>query len=206
MAVAALIVYVAWIVIAFGIRTLVALRSTGDSGFRGLSGKILSVEGFAGVLFAVALCIGVAAPFADLAGVPRVPALDSSAVSWLGLIVAGFGVALTFAAQLSMGNSWRIGVDEEERTDLVVDGAFSITRNPIFSAMVVTAIGLVLMVPNALGMTGLVCLIVALELQVRFVEEPYLRRVHGGAYDAYAQRVGRFAPAIGRVRADALTR
>jgi protein-S-isoprenylcysteine O-methyltransferase Ste14 len=39
----------------------------------------------------------------------------------------------------------------------------------------------------------------ALELQVRAVEEPYLIRSHGDAYRAYAARVGRFLPGIGRL-------
>ena len=38
-----------------------------------------------------------------------------------------------------------------------------------------------------------------LELQVRSVEEPYLLRTHGDAYRAYASRVGRFVPGIGRL-------
>ena len=95
---------------------------------------------------------------------------------------AALGVGLTLAAQISMGDSWRIGVDEEERTEMVTDGAFAIVRNPIFSAMVVTAVGLTAMVPNVVSVIGLVALIVALELQVRFVEEPYLATVHGEPY------------------------
>ena len=34
----------------------------------------------------------------------------------------------------------------------------------------------------------------------RLVEEPYLHRVHGTAYDRYAARTGRFLPWIGRQR------
>ena len=48
------------------------------------------------------------------------------------------------------------------------------------------------MVPNVIAIGGLVALIVAIELLVRGVEEPYLRRMHGMAYDRYAAHVGRF--------------
>ena len=65
--------------------------------------------------------------------------------------------------------------------------------------MLVTAVGLVLMVPNVIAVTGLVALIVALELQVRGAEEPYLARVHGPRYVQYACRVGRFVPVLGRL-------
>ena len=37
----------------------------------------------------------------------------------------------------------------------------------------------------------------ALQLQVRAVEEPYLRSVHGDAYGTYAAATGRFLPGIG---------
>lgn len=41
---------------------------------------------------------------------------------------------------------------------------------------------------------------VALELQVRVVEEPYLLRTQGPEYASYALRVGRFLPGAGRLR------
>lgn len=110
------------------------------------------------------------------------------------------GVLLTFAAQYSMGESWRIGVDPEERTELVTAGAFRLVRNPIFTAMLITATGLAMIIPNVISILGLVALFVALEVQVRLVEEPYLRTVQGAEYRAYAQSAGRFAPGIGRIR------
>ena len=109
-------------------------------------------------------------------------------------------ILLTFGAQLAMGNAWRIGVDPEERTELVTNGPFKLVRNPIYSAMIPTVFGLVLMVPNVLAIAVLVGLVVALELQVRRVEEPYLLRTHGDAYAGYAARVGRFVPGLGLLR------
>ena len=118
-----------WFALAFGVRTLLALRRTGDWGLRGVSGPPLSLEWCAAVLFVVALLVGVAAPLADLAGLP--PLVESSAVTAAGLLAALVGIGATLAAQLSMGDSWRIGVDEHERTELVTRGAFTLARNPI---------------------------------------------------------------------------
>jgi protein-S-isoprenylcysteine O-methyltransferase Ste14 len=200
MAIAALGLYVVWFALAFGVRTIIQVRRTGDTGWRasGLPGRPGSIEWWAGLLFIVALLVGIAAPVADLAGLAAVGALDEEAVAAAGAVIAAVGVLLTLAAQLSMGDSWRIGVDESERTALVVGGAFEIVRNPIFSAMLVTAVGLALMVPNIVAIVGLVALVVALELQVRGAEEPYLRATHGRSYEEYATRVGRFVPAVGR--------
>lgn len=198
MAITALVLYIVWFALAFGVRTWISWRRTGDAGWRGVSGRPLGLEWFAGVLFGVALAVGVAGPVAGLLGVS--PLVSSRLLEWAGVIVAVIGVLLTLAAQMSMGDSWRIGVDESEHTELVTAGAFRLARNPIFTAMVVTAVGLAMMVPNVLAVVGVVALLVALELQVRGVEEPYLRTAHGASYVTYAGQVGRFVPWFGRLR------
>jgi protein-S-isoprenylcysteine O-methyltransferase Ste14 len=192
----ALVLYAVWFLLAFGLRTVVQLRRTGESGFKGIGGRPGSLEWWAGVLFVVALVVGVVGPVAALAGLD--PLVDAGGVEVAGAVVAVVGIVLTLLAQLSMGDSWRIGVDETETTELVTARAFEIVRNPIFSAMLVTAVGLALMVPNVVSVVGLVALVIALELQVRGVEEPYLATVHGDAYADYCHRVGRFVPGIGR--------
>ncbi|MFF4673311.1 methyltransferase family protein [Streptomyces sp. NPDC001279] len=119
-----------------------------------------------------------------------------------GLALTLAGMALTTVAQSAMGDSWRVGVDAGERTALVTSGLFAHVRNPVFSAMAVTALGLGLglglMVPNLIAGSALVALLAAVQLQVQVVEEPYLASVHGDDYAAYSAGTGRFLPAIGR--------
>ena len=194
----ALALYVIWMVIAFGLRALIHLRNTGDTGFRGVRGAPGSVEWWAGALFVLALLIGVAAPVAGILDIEPLDGFDSTAVHVAGVVVTVIGIIVTLVAQLAMGDSWRVGVDRNERTPLVTGGPFRIVRNPIYSAMSVTAIGLTLLVGNWLAILGLVVLATALELQVRVVEEPYLLAVHGDAYRRYAAHVGRFVPGFGR--------
>lgn len=50
---------------------------------------------------------------------------------------------------------------------------------------------------KAVSVAALVVLVAALEVQVRLVEEPYLRATHGPAYDSSRARVGRFVPGVG---------
>ncbi|URN05868.1 isoprenylcysteine carboxylmethyltransferase family protein [Actinomadura madurae] len=202
MAIGALVVYLFWAGLAFGLRTWVQWRRTGDTGFRGGGLAKGSTQWWARVLFTAALLIGAAGPIAALAGLPAVGLLDHPAVQVAGAVLAVAGLAGTLAAQASMGSSWRIGVQEDERTELVTAGAFALARNPIFTTMAVTAAGLAGMVPNAVTLFGLALTIVAVQMQVRAVEEPYLLRAHGDAYAAYAARVGRFLPGIGRLAPD----
>jgi protein-S-isoprenylcysteine O-methyltransferase Ste14 len=196
----ALVLYGVYLVLAFGLRTLIQLRRTGSTGFHGLGGRPGSAEWVAGVGFTLALLVGAAAPaLALLDVVEPIAALDTAAAHLAGLLLAVAGITATFYAQVAMGTSWRIGVDPTERTDLVTDGPFSLVRNPIFAAMLPTALGLTLLVPSWVALAGLLGLIAALELQVRVVEEPHLLQAHGGAYATYAARVGRFVPGVGRL-------
>jgi protein-S-isoprenylcysteine O-methyltransferase Ste14 len=120
-----------------------------------------------------------------------------------GGVLTVAGLAATLYAQVAMGASWRIGVDPGERTVLVTSGPFAVVRNPIFAAMLPTSLGLVLLVPNVVAVVGFGALVVALGVQTRAVEEPYLLATHGDAYAAYAGRVGRFLPGVGRLHAEA---
>ncbi len=70
--------------------------------------------------------------------------------------------------------------------------------------MIFTAVGFAAMVPNIIAVVAAICLVVAIELQVRFVEEPHLRRLHGRVFDDYAASVGRFAPYFGRMNREVL--
>lgn len=200
MTVAALTIYLAWMGAAFGWRSLRQWRHTGRAGFRSRSAvRRGSIQWWVQMLFGPALLCGAAGPVTALAGLPSIAVLDRLVVAAVGCAFAVVGATTTVVAQLSMGESWRIGVDESERTELVTTGAFRVVRNPVFAAVVLTGTGITLMVPNAVAVAGLVALVTAIELQVRAVEEPYLARVHGSDYARYVAAVGRFFPRIGRI-------
>ena len=125
--------------------------------------------------------------------------LDTTAAHIPGFALCVTGIAGTFAAQMAMGASWRIGVDPSERTELVTGGVFRLSRNPIYTFMIVAWLGFALLVPTWLALVAGVLLISGLELQVRLVEEPHLLRTQGEPYRAWASRVGRFLPGLGRL-------
>lgn len=76
-------------------------------------------------------------------------------------------------------------------------GLFALVRNPFFTALLITATGLVLLAPNPIALAALATLVIAVQVQVRAIEEPYLLALHGGAYRDYARATGRFLPRIG---------
>jgi protein-S-isoprenylcysteine O-methyltransferase Ste14 len=122
-------------------------------------------------------------------------------VRWLGWALVLAGLLLTVVAQAQMGASWRIGIDRE-RTELVTQGLFGVVRNPIFTGMLGVVTGLALVTPTAWTVMAWADYVLLVSLQVR-LEEEHLTRLHGGTYRAYAAKVGRFFPGLGRTVAHA---
>lgn len=193
------VVYLTGLAVLFGLRTWQHWRATGSSGFNGFT-RHDNWARAAGLLFAVAVPAGAAALVLAAAGTTPVFTRPGSVspLGVAGLLVTAAGLSLAWAAQTSMRSSWRIGVDPGEVTELVTSGVFAHARNPIFTAMVAAQAGTVMMAPTWLSIVALTALVVAIELQVRRVEEPYLRATHGPRYLGYASRVGRFLPRLGR--------
>jgi protein-S-isoprenylcysteine O-methyltransferase Ste14 len=186
-------------VLGFGWRVWLQHRRTGSTGFRGVSGRIGSVEWIAGVGFVMALVVTIVGPALQYCGIVR-PLRDTQWILVAGIVVATCGIALTVWAQLDMGDSWRVGVDASETTELVQSRIFGVVRNPIYTAMLSFGFGIALLTPNFVTIAGLALTITALELQVRQVEEPYLLGKHGAAYRGYTASVGRFIPGVGLIR------
>lgn len=108
------------------------------------------------------------------------------------LLLAGLGWAAW--AQATMREHWRMGQDPAERPGLVTTGPFGRMRHPIYTGMLVVALGVTMMDPTYAGAAGVVLLLVGVRLQAIQVEEPHLRTLHGPEYEAWARRTGRFLP------------
>ncbi len=197
----ALVLFTVFALLGFGWRSWVQYRRTGSTGFRGLSGRFGSAEWFAGVGFVAALATAVLAPMLQAVGVVT-PLTDAGWLHGVGVVLAVAGIAATVYAQIDMGESWRIGVDQTETTTLVRGGVFGLVRNPIFTAMLIFGSGVALVTPNVIAVLGFALLLGSIQLQVRVVEEPYLAAVHGAEYREYLAEVGRFVPRVGRRRTD----
>jgi protein-S-isoprenylcysteine O-methyltransferase Ste14 len=109
-------------------------------------------------------------------------------IGWVLLLIS---LILVWVAQSQMANSWRIGIDEMNKTDLVTTGLFRYSRNPIFLGIMIANIGLFLALPNAFTMLIVALSTVSVNTQIR-LEEEYLVKTHSDAYAQYKNKVGRW--------------
>jgi protein-S-isoprenylcysteine O-methyltransferase Ste14 len=186
--------------IAVGRRTRLHEARTGTSGHVGPGwSEATNDERWAWSVHGLGTFLVAAGPVLQAIGAVRpLPGLRSGRTQVAGLALAGLAVAGTYRSQLAMGESWRIGVDTDERTVLVTNGPFGVVRNPIYSCLLVYGLGSAALTPNPVSVAGVVLTTVGLEQQVRLVEEPYLLQLHGDAYLSWSARAGRFVPFVGR--------
>ncbi len=114
-----------------------------------------------------------------------------------GIVLAVLATWLVWRGQEDMAASWRIGITDDERTELVTRGLFQFCRNPIYLGLGVALAAYCCLLPGYLSGGLLVLGAVLLQVQAR-LEEAHLLRQHGAAYAAYRARVGRFLPFTGR--------
>ena len=117
-------------------------------------------------------------------------------LSIVGAIVLVGGLALLVAAQLQMGASWRIGIDESAAPGLIDTGLFRFCRNPIYLALLVIVTGYVVLLPTLWSLFSWCAAYLLVRLQIA-AEESYLQLSYGEAYETYARRVSRLLPCFG---------
>lgn len=187
--------FLVFLLVAVGWRTLRVWQLTGvnalfryrTDGVHGLASSIfrLVFVGIAGVLLAHALF--------EPARTYLVPIdwLAHDATRLIGWSLLTIALVIVVIAQVQMGAAWRIGIDEEQTSELVTHGIFRYSRNPIFLAIRVCFLGLFLVLPTAATLVLWILGDVMMQIQVR-LEESYLSETFGNKYMAYAQATRRW--------------
>lgn len=109
---------------------------------------------------------------------------------YLGLFLLGVSLVWTIVAQIHMKDSWRIGIDNDKKSELITSGLFSVSRNPIFFGMILSLVGLFLCLPTLFSSLFLVLGYVLIQIQIR-LEEDFLLKEHGDLYNNYLNKVRR---------------
>ncbi len=137
----------------------------------------------------------IARPLAGFAPIAIDSSLAGRAGLGLGLACVVLGYAGTLWCYAIMGDTWRMGVDHSETTQLVTQGPYRVVRHPIYGLQLLMLIGVALLLPTWLSFGILPVHYLCAWIKARD-EETYLGTVHGDAYRAYVQRTGRLWPRI----------
>ena len=116
---------------------------------------------------------------------------ESAVLDTIGMGLVISGTLLALAAFWVMGRSWRIGIDEQAREELVTTGVFAFSRNPIFLFFDWLAIGMACISGTVFFVATAPFILAATHAQIRR-EERYLRRTFGVEYQQYCRRVRRY--------------
>jgi protein-S-isoprenylcysteine O-methyltransferase Ste14 len=115
------------------------------------------------------------------------------ALGWVAAAGAALCLLATFVCWRRMGTSWRMGIDPNDRTQLVCSGPYAFVRHPIYGLSSLMMLATIMAAPNPLMIGAGVVHLLLLQWEARR-EERHLIRLHGDEYAQYARRTGRFFP------------
>ena len=121
-------------------------------------------------------------------------------ITWirvLGCILGILGVGVFVISILTMRDSWRAGVPNDEKTELVTTGIYAYSRNPAFLGFDLIYLSILFMFFNWGLLVITVLTVVMFHLQIVKVEEDFLIKTFGEEYLEYRKKVCRY---IGRKR------
>lgn len=115
-----------------------------------------------------------------------------SAVRIIGAVMSVIGTIIFISAVQTMSDNWRAGVSKTDKTELVTNGIFQISRNPAFLGFDLLDIGMLLMFFNLILCILTAFAVIMYHLQIVYVEEKFLISTFGNEYLQYKKKVCRY--------------
>lgn len=121
----------------------------------------------------------------------QVQLIDSPLSVVFALIILFLNFIVSGASLIDLKDSWRVGVLEDQKTELITSGIYKYTRNPYFISYLLMFIGYTILLQNMilLGLSIIGFLFIHKMIKK---EEKYLYSVHGNAYLEYKMKVPRY--------------
>ena len=108
-----------------------------------------------------------------------------------GFLVGMLGDGIFLLSVLCMKDSWRAGIPDKDKTELVTSGIYRYSRNPAFLGFDFMYVGVLLMYGNLLTLGFSIFAMIMLHLQI-LQEEQYLVNAFGAPYQEYCRHVFRY--------------
>lgn len=115
----------------------------------------------------------------------------SQIMNFTGIILGILGNIIFACAITTMKDSWRAGLAENDRTEMLTSGIYQISRNPAFLGFDCVYLGILFMFFNIPLLIITVLAILMLHIQI-LQEEHYLDKEYGIDYRFYKKQVYRY--------------
>lgn len=110
---------------------------------------------------------------------------------YVGIIISTFGDIIFLISVITMKNSWRVGISKNDKTKLITNGIYKISRNPAFLGFDLMYIGIILLYSNIFTIVFSLFAIIMLHLQI-LEEEKYLEKAFKEDYLKYKNKTLRY--------------
>lgn len=117
--------------------------------------------------------------------------LQKTEIILSGIILLTLGFITTVMINFKLGNQWRSGIDPNGPHQIISDGWYSYSRNPMFVCVAIAQLGFFLAIPSVFS---LICFIIGWYTLHRqaLAEEKHLLKMHPQEYTYYSSRVRRW--------------
>lgn len=119
-----------------------------------------------------------------------------AALQIAGVVLTYLGLPLTIWSRARLGRFWSAVVALKQDHQLIQSGPYRVVRHPLYSGLVLAAIGLALCVTTWSSLLGAVALLVCFERRAH-KEDALLAAEFGAEFEIYRQRTGRLLPRLG---------
>jgi protein-S-isoprenylcysteine O-methyltransferase Ste14 len=168
-----------WLIAAFGVKRTVKRENLGD--------RLLYIVFMAAGFF---LLYQHNPNFGPL-NRPFLP--DQPWITWLGSALCAAGVLFAIWARRTIGKDWSAEVQIKEGHHLIRSGPYAHIRHPIYTGILLGALGTALAIGEYRGLLAVVMLLIGFTRKAR-KEEAFLAAEFGPAFDEHRRHTGFFLP------------
>ena len=109
----------------------------------------------------------------------------------VALMLLAVNLLVGVASLVGLMDSWRVGVLEDQQTDLIEAGIYSFSRNPYFLSYLIMFVAYTVLLQNVVLLALSIVGFAMIHLMV-LKEEKHLTALHGEKYRQYRKRVPRY--------------
>ena len=114
-------------------------------------------------------------------------------IAFVGLALFAISIIMGWLFAAQMKGSWRVGVNDDQKTELIQNGIYRYVRNPYFITYFIIFFSLFLVRPSIVMIVLIIINIVIFHRMV-IKEETHLLKIHGAQYEQYKKETGRYVP------------